>query len=123
MKNEVTRERGSGRTVCALSVLPTLTVVIFLVVWRPLLLPYFFRYAQSVISECINDKQRFQENELLVAQKEWRMYKIESRYGQDLCKENMKLRSLESLELCHMLIVVKSYTNRSDAFEWSNGQD
>ena len=93
MKNEVTRERGSGRTVCALSVLPTLTVFIFLVVWRPLLLPYFFRYAQLVISECINDKQRFQENELLVAQKEWRMYKIESRYGQDLCKENMKLRS------------------------------
>ena len=93
MKNELTRERGSGRTICALSVLPTLTVVIFLVVWRPLLLPYFFRYARSIISECMNDKQRIQENELLLAQKEWRMYKLESRFGQDWCKENMKVRS------------------------------
>lgn len=93
MKNEFTRERGSGRTICALSVLPTLTVVIFLVVWRPLLLPYFFRYARSIISECMNDKQRIQENELLLAQKEWRMYKLESRFGQDWCKENMKVRS------------------------------
>lgn len=93
MKNELTRERGSGRTICAVSVLPTLTVVIFLVVWRPLLLPYFFRYARSIISECMSDKQRIQENELLLAQKEWRMYKLESRFGQDWCKENMKVRS------------------------------
>ncbi|XP_020611073.1 glycogenin-1-like [Orbicella faveolata] len=93
MRNGFTRERGSRRTVCALTVLPTLTVVIFLVVWRPLLLPYFFRYAQSVISEFMNDKQRFQENELVLAQKEWRMYKIESRFGQDWCKDNMKIRS------------------------------
>ena len=93
MRNGFTRERGSRRTVCALAVLPTLTVVIFLVVWRPLLLPYFFRYAQSVISEFMNDKQRFQENELVLAQKEWRMYKIESRFGQDWCKDNMKIRS------------------------------
>ena len=93
MRNEFTRERGSRRTVCALAVLPTLTVVIFLVVWRPLLLPYFFRYAQSVISEFMNDKQRFQENELVLAQKEWRMYKIESRFGQDWCRENTKPRS------------------------------
>ena len=93
MRNGLTREKGSRRTVCAITVLPTLAVVIFLVVWRPLFLPYFFRYAHSVISEFSDDKQRFQENDLVLAQKEWRMYQIESRFGQDWCKEHATLRS------------------------------
>ena len=58
-----------------------------------MLLPYFFRYAKLIISEAMNDKQRYLDNELQIAQKEWRMYQIESRFGQDWCKENMKSRS------------------------------
>ncbi|XP_078346775.1 glycogenin-1-like [Oculina patagonica] len=95
IKNEYTRTRqkGSRRTICAVAFIPSLIVVIFLVVWRPLLLPYFFRYAKMVISEFMNDKQRFKDNQLQMAQKEWRMYQIESRFGQDWCKENVKSRS------------------------------
>ena len=71
----------------------TLIVVVFLVVWRPLLLTVFFRYAKLIISEVINDKQRFLENQLQFAAKEWRLYEIESRFGQDWCKENVTSRS------------------------------
>ena len=95
MKNEqeTTRGKGSHRTICAVTVIPTLILVIFLVVWRPLLLTYFFRYAKFIISEVMNDKLRFQENKLLFAHKEWRTYQLESRFGQDWCKENVKPRS------------------------------
>ncbi|KAJ7378097.1 hypothetical protein OS493_024760, partial [Desmophyllum pertusum] len=41
----------------------------------------------------MNDEQRFQENKLQFAHKDWRMYQIESRFGQDWCKENVKPRS------------------------------
>ncbi|XP_078347773.1 glycogenin-1-like [Oculina patagonica] len=93
MKNARTRQKGSRRTICVVALIPTLTVVIFLVVWRPLLLPYFFRYARMVISEFMNDKQRFKDNQLQLALKEWRMYQLETRFGQDWCKENVKPRS------------------------------
>ena len=88
-----TRQKGSRRTICAIAFIPSLIVVIFLVVWRPLLLPYFFRYAKMVISEFMIDKQRFQDNQMQLAQKEWRMYQLESRFGQDWCKESVKPRS------------------------------
>ena len=93
MENAKTREKGSRRTICAVAFIPTLLVVIFLVVWRPLLLPYFFRYAKLIISEFMNDKQRFLDNQLELAQKEWRMYQIESRFGQDWCRDNVTPRS------------------------------
>ncbi|KAJ7378888.1 hypothetical protein OS493_019579 [Desmophyllum pertusum] len=41
----------------------------------------------------MNDEQRFEENKLQFAHKDWRMYQIESRFGQDWCKENVKPRS------------------------------
>ena len=87
-----TRQKGSRRTICVIAFIPSLIVVIFLVVWRPLLLPYFFGYAKMVISEFMIDKQRFQDNQMQLARKEWRMYQIESRFGQDWCKENAKPR-------------------------------
>ena len=93
MKNAGTRQKGSRRTICAVAFIPTIIVLIFLVVWRPLLLPYFFRYAKLIISEFVNDNQRFKDNELAFAQKEWRMYQIESRFGQDWCRENAKPQS------------------------------
>ena len=68
--------------------------MIFIFVWRPLLLPYFFSYTKIIISESWNYKQRVQENKMELAQKEWRMYQIESRFGQDWCKEQqIKSRS------------------------------
>ena len=58
-----------------------------------MLLPYYFRIAKFTITEAMKDKQRLLDNELQAAQKEWRMYQIESRFGQDWCKENAKSRS------------------------------
>ena len=57
------------------------------------MLTVFFRYAKLIISEVIKDKQRFLDNQLQFAAKEWRLYGIESRFGQDWCKENVKSRS------------------------------
>ena len=48
---------------------------------------YFFRYTKLIVSEATKDETRRQENTLEVAYKEWRMYQIESRFGQDWCKE------------------------------------
>ena len=57
------------------------------------MLPYFFRYAKLIISEFMNDKQRFLDNQLELAYKEWRLYQIESRFGQDWCREKVTPRS------------------------------
>ena len=92
--NTRVRERGSRRKICALTLIPTLIIVIFLFVWRPLLLPYFLTYTKIIISESWSYEQRVQENKMELAQKEWRMYQIESRFGQDWCKEqHIKSRS------------------------------
>ena len=93
MGNGRPKEKGTRRTIFMVSFIPTLIVVIVLVVWRPLLLPYFFRYAKLVISEVVNDKQRFLDNELQIALKEWRLYQLESRFGQEWCKENVSPRN------------------------------
>ena len=58
------------------------------------MLPYFFTYAKIIISESWNYEQRLQENKMELAHKEWRMYQIESRFGQEWCKEkHIKSRS------------------------------
>ena len=93
MRHGRAKEKGTRRTIFMVSFVPTLIVVIFLISWRPLLLPYFFRYAKWVITEVINDKQRVLENELQFALKEWRLYELESRFGQEWCKENVRQRS------------------------------
>lgn len=93
MRDTKTREKGSRRTVFLATFIPITIVVIFLVLWRPMLLPYFFRYAKLTISEYVNDKQRFLDNELEAALKEWRMYQLERQFGQEWCKRNVKPRS------------------------------
>lgn len=93
MMNTRVTERGSRRKICALTLIPII-IVIFVFVWRPLLLPYFFTYTKIIISESWNYEQRVQENTMELAQKEWRMYQIESRFGQDWCKkQHIKSRS------------------------------
>ena len=93
MQKKPTKEKGVRRKICMISFIPALIVVVFLIVWRPMLLPYFFRYAKLVISEVLKDKQRFLDNEMELAYKEWRMYELETRFGQEWCQENIKPRS------------------------------
>ena len=82
--------QGKCLKIFMLTFIPILIVVVFLVMWRPILLSTVFRYAKFVISEVINNKQRFLDNELQVADKEWRLYEMERRFGQNWCKENVQ---------------------------------
>ena len=89
-----TKEKWIPRTIYMVTpFIPILIVLVILVVWRPTLLSYFFWYAKLIVLEVINDKQRFLENELQVAGKEWRLYEMERRFGQDWCNENVESRS------------------------------
>ena len=94
MMNTPERERRSHRKILALILIATVLIVTFAFVFRPLLLPYFFTYAKIIISESWNYEQRLQEIKMELAHKEWRMYQIESRFGQKWCKEkHIKSRS------------------------------
>ena len=53
---------------------------------------YFFRYAKLIVSEASKDEPRRHDNDLEVAYKEWRMYQIESRFGQDWCRETNRIK-------------------------------
>ncbi|XP_020632367.1 WD repeat-containing protein 66-like [Orbicella faveolata] len=44
-------------------------------------------YTKLIVSEASKDEMRRQDNKLEVAYKEWRMYQIESSFGQDWCKQ------------------------------------
>ena len=93
MKNERVKEKGSSRTVCILCLSPMFIAAILVVAWRPILLPYSVKYVKLAVSHIVNDKQRFLDNELLFAHKEWKFYQMETRFGQDWCKEHGKSRS------------------------------
>ena len=90
------KEKETRRTIFMVFFILTLIAVVFLAAWRPLLVSYLFRVAKLLVSEVtkvMNDKQSFIDNELQFAAMEWRLYEIESRFGQDWCKENVKSRS------------------------------
>ena len=93
MKNERVKEKGSCRTVCILCLCPMFIAAILVVAWRPILLPYSVKYVKLAVSHIVHDKQRFFDNELLFAHKEWKFYQMETRFGQDWCKEHGKSRS------------------------------
>ena len=88
MENVQTKEKRSCPTtcICYLHLILVLVIVVSLVIWRPLLPSYIFRYAKFIASEVSNDRRRFSDNDLQLADKEWRFYQIESRFGQDWCK-------------------------------------
>lgn len=54
---------------------------------------YFFRYSRLIISEVASDHQRLLDRETQLASKEWRLYELERRFGQQWCKENVAPRS------------------------------
>ena len=93
MKDTKKTHGGSHRRLYGLTVLISIAVVIFIFLWRPILLSYFFRYTKIIISEAMSYEQRIMDNELQLARKEWRTYQIESRFGQEWCKENVQSRS------------------------------
>ena len=87
------KEKGSRRTIFLVAFVPTTIFLIMLLVWRPLLVTYFFRYSRLIISEVASDHQRFLDREIQLASKEWRLYELERRFGQEWCKENFATRS------------------------------
>lgn len=81
---------SKARQYCWLfSFIPTLFVAFLLVLWRPLLLSYFFRYAKLIISEVVSNKQRVLDNDIQIAWQEWKLYELETRFGQEWCEENI----------------------------------
>ena len=93
MENDKAAGKGSCRTICALSFLPVFIGAVCVVAWRPILLPYSFKYVRIVVSHIVSDKQRFLDNQLQFAHNEWRLYQMETRYGQTWCKDNRASRS------------------------------
>ena len=93
MENDKATVKGSCRTICGLSFLPVLIGAICVGAWRPFLLPYSFKYVKIVVSHIVNDKQRFLDNEVQFADNEWRLYQMETLYGQTWCKDKGASRS------------------------------
>ena len=73
----------------ALAVYLSLVILfaMFIHVWKPFLISYLFSYTRLIIQEISYDRQRSFQNNFVLAQKEWRFYKLESRFGQQWCKE------------------------------------
>ena len=88
-----TKDKASLRAVCILSLIPISVIVVSIVAWRPLLPSRVIRYTKLIISEVINNDQRYLDNKLQFAAKEWRLFEIESRFGQDWCNESVGPRS------------------------------
>ena len=93
MEKERTKEKVTRRTICMLCFAPMLMVAVLVVAWRPILFGYSFTFVKMVVSHILNDKQKFLDNQLVFAQMEWRLYQMETRFGQDWCKENVASRS------------------------------
>lgn len=72
--------------------LSVIIVVGLLLAWGPIPPPYYLKIANYVLKDVMSDEERFLENELQLALKEWRIYQIESRFGQEWCKENFTSR-------------------------------
>ena len=90
LANAQTEGNGSGSriTICFFCFAPIFVIAVCTVAWRPFLIPYYFKFVKFVVSEVVNDHQRFADNDWHLAEKEWRYYQMETRFGQDWCKEN-----------------------------------
>lgn len=82
------RKKESYRKV-RFGILISISVIIAvssLLVWGPISLAYYLKITKFVFKEVMRDEERFLENELQLSSKEWRMYQIESRFGQEWCR-------------------------------------
>lgn len=97
MSTSAKQGRGLKKMICLVfSFMPIIFVVSYLLTWRKFLLPYFFRYANLIhmfIPGVVYDKQRLLDNEIQFALKEWKLYELETRFGQVWCEENVVPRS------------------------------
>ena len=81
------------RTIFLWSFIPIAIFTVIICSWRPIFIAYGFRYVKIVFSEILRDKQRFIDKELQTATNEWRLYQMESLFGQEWCKGNDEPRS------------------------------
>ena len=81
------------RTIFLWSFFPIAIFTVIICSWRPIFIAYGFRYVKIVFSEILRDKQRFIDKELQTATNEWRLYQMESLFGQEWCKGNAEPRS------------------------------
>ena len=66
------------------------------ILWKPLFFSYAISYGKLICDLVAKDHERRLENDLQLAQKEWRLYEFETRYGQDWCKHNKAKRGAVS---------------------------
>ena len=60
--------------------------------WKPLLFWKLKQYTNLIIKEWASDRERFLTTDYHLAHKEWRLHQMESRFGQQYCKEFVKPR-------------------------------
>ena len=83
-----TQESRSRKTICMLLCTPFIIFTVCIAAWRPILIPYSYKFVKIVSLHIINDKDRFSDNELLLARKEWRLYQLERQFGKQWCNKN-----------------------------------
>ena len=80
-------DQKSQKGICVSICIPLVVFAFSVVVWRPILVPYSYKFVKIVAFHIINDKQRSLDNELLLARKEWKFYQLERRFRQRWCQE------------------------------------
>ena len=80
-------DQKSQKRICVSICIPIVVFAFCVVVWRPILVPYSYKFVNIVSFHIINDKQKSLDNELLLARKEWKFYQLERRFRQRWCKE------------------------------------
>lgn len=66
---------------------------LYVIFAKPLVLYYLCQYTKLIVREILIDRTRLLENDIQLAQKEWRLYQMESKFGQKWCQEKVKPRS------------------------------
>ena len=67
-------------------------LVLLLLLWNPLVIWKLRHYPIMIIKELKSDRERFLTTDYHLAHKEWRLYQIESKFGQQYCERFVKRR-------------------------------
>lgn len=70
----------------------TLIIMVLLQTWQPYLYPYFVSYSKQIIVQISSNRDREVANRYVLAEKEWRLHKLERRFAQDMCSEKRRTR-------------------------------
>ena len=63
----------------------TFAIIVLLQIWQPYLYPYFISYSKQIIVQVNSNRDRELANQHVLAEKEWRLHKLERRFAQDMC--------------------------------------